>query len=281
MRATAHPARAMATDGNTTKVESPPARRVLICFGPTGLDRPALQVAAGLAAGLRATLAGLYVEDEQLQRVAALPFTQELNLLSARIGGFSTEDLQRAQRQQTVQLRRLLAALAEPLSLAWTIDVVRGDFRAIVEQAASANDLLVLARPQFAPPPISGPDARELHPAGLARHTIGVLDDASPSAQRALSAALALKRASGNELVILIAAGDATSFTARCTELRHQLGGVRARLQRIDSGDRNTAVKSALAWGATALILPHAIGAQYSPEKKTPAETTCLQILVS
>lgn len=281
MRAIVHPARAMATEGNTTKVEGRPARRVLICVGPTGLDRPALQVAAGLAAGLRATLAGLYVEDEQLQRVAALPFTQELNLRSARIGGFSVGDLQRAQRQQAMQLRRLFAALAEPLSLPWTVDVVRGDLRAIVQEAASANELLVVARPQFTPSPTSGPDPRELLPARLSRHTIAVLDDNSPSAGRALAAALALKRAWGNALVVLIPASDSAEFTARSAEVRRRLVGVPARLEPIGAGDRITATRSALACGATALMLPHAVGAPATAIAPVPGAEACLQVLIA
>lgn len=238
------------------------ARRVLVCVGAAGIDTPALQVAAGLALGLRATLAGLYVEDDQLLRVAALPFTREFSFISARAHDFSTADLKRSQRVQAEQLRRMLAALADPLSLAWTLDIAQGELQAAAYAQAAASDLMVVCRPQFLPPQEGAKPAgtRRIHPAGLVRHPVAVLYDGSAAAERALHAALSLVRITGSELVVLIAAEDHGAFLRRKEGAQRLLGEVRARLHRVPAGDWPAALQAALTHGATALVRPRGNG---------------------
>jgi len=233
-------------------------RRVVVCIGAAGVDNPALQLAAGLALGLRATLAGMYVEDEQLRRMAALPFTREFGFVSACARDFSSTDLKRSQQVQIGQLRRLLAALAEPLALVWTLDVIQGELQAAPFTHATDSDLMVMGRPQLTPAPGSSTAsrARQLHPAALARHPIAVLHDGSDAGRRALQTALSLVRITGSELIVLIAANDAETFQQRQADTAGGLGTARARIRRIPATDLAAAMQAAVTHGATALIRP-------------------------
>jgi len=233
-------------------------RRVIVCVGAAGVDNPALQLAAGLALGLRATLAGMYVEDEQLRRVAALPFTREFGFMSACARDFSTADLRRSQQVQAEQLRRLLAALAEPLALAWTLDIIQGESQAAPFAHATDSDLMVMGRPQLTPAPGSSAAsrARQLHPAALAHRPVAVLHDGTPAGRRALQTALSLVRITGSELIVLIAANDAATFRQHEADAAGGLGTVRARIRRIPATDLAAAMQAAVTHGATALIRP-------------------------
>ena len=252
---------ALTHEGERGDLDRPPAaqvKRVLVCVDAAGIDTPALQVAAGLALGLRATLAGLYVEDEQLLRVAALPFTREVSLISASARDFSIDDLKRSQRAQAEHLRRMLAALADPLSLTWTLDIIQGKLQAATYAQASADDLMVMGRPQFMPSQDRGTPAgsRHLHPSALARHPVAVLYDGSQAGERALQAALSLVRITGSELVVLDAAENPAASPRREANLQHRVGVLRGRLHRVPAGDWPAAIRTAVAHGATALVRP-------------------------
>ena len=237
---------------------------MLVCIGAAGIETPALQMAAALALGVRATLAGLYVEDDQLLRVAALPFTREFSFFSAHARNFSIADLKHSQRAQAQQLRRMFAALAGQLSLTWTLDIIQGELQAATFAQAAASDLMVLSRPQFLPLPDSGVSAgtRQIHPTALVRHPVAVLYDGSPAADRALHAALSLVRVTGSELVVLVAADDRAAFLRNKEDAQGQLGAARARLHQIPAGDWPAALQAVLAHGAIALVRPRSNGHQ-------------------
>ena len=57
-------------------------KRILIALDPSRRGQSALQAAAHLAAGTGAELAGLFVEDINLLRLAGLPFARELGMLA-------------------------------------------------------------------------------------------------------------------------------------------------------------------------------------------------------
>lgn len=263
--------------------ESARIRRVVVCVGAAGVDAPALQLAAGLALGLRATLAGMYVEDEQLRRVAALPFTREIGFVSACAREFSSTDLKRSQQVQAGQLRRLLAALAEPLALAWTLDVIQGELEAAPFTHASDSDLMVLGRPQLPPLPASSAAsrARQLHPAALARHPVAVLHDGSAAGRRALQAALSLVRITGSELIVLVAGSDAATLRQCQDDLAAAPATVRIRIQNLPAGDLRAAMQAALALGAIALLRPRRPGEKPGPLPGiAPAVPACSLVLI-
>ena len=107
--------------------EAEKVRRIVMALDTASSVLPAIEAAAGLALGLNAELAGLFIEDERLLRFAGLPFAREFGFASARARPLAPAAVEHALRAQAEQLRRLLAATAERLSLAWTLEVVRGE----------------------------------------------------------------------------------------------------------------------------------------------------------
>lgn len=198
--------------------EAEKVRRIVMALDTASSPLPAIEAAAGLALGLHAELAGLFIEDERLLRSAGLPFAREFGLASARARPMAPAAVQRALRAQAEQLRRLLAATAERLSLAWTLEIVRGEVPRSVLVHASGSDLLVLGRSEYAWPGTSRrADPAQRFPA-LAAHPVAVVFDGSATAQRALSIGSTLAGVTGSELTVLIPITGAQTFN----ELRQQ-----------------------------------------------------------
>jgi len=193
-------------------------RRIVMALDTASSALPAIEAAAGLALGLNAELVGLFIEDERLLRFAGLPFAREFGLASARARPLAPAAVEHALRAQAEQLRRQLAVIAERLSLAWTLEIVRGEvLRSALVHAGSA-DLLVLGRSEYAWPGASRrADPAQRFPA-LAAHPVAVVFDGSATARRALSIGHTLAGVTGSELTVLIPVTGAQNFN----ELRQQ-----------------------------------------------------------
>jgi hypothetical protein len=192
--------------------ETAKVRRIVMVLDTASSILPAIEAAAGLALGLDAQLTGLFIEDERLLRFAGLPFAREFGFASARARPLAPADVEQALRAQAEQLRRLLAATAERLSLAWTLEVVRGEVPRSVLTRAGASDLLVLGRSEYSWPGAT----RRIDPAqrfpALAARPVAVVFDGSATALRALSIGNTLAGVTRSELTVLIPVTGTETF---------------------------------------------------------------------
>lgn len=121
-------------------------KRLLMVFDPSSGSTPSLAAAAGLAARLRAELEILFVQDTDLlslsEHAAARPAGEE-----GRFGlGASRAELEASVAALERQLRREAAALAGPLSLAWSFRSARASLQTEIPAAAEGADLVILER---------------------------------------------------------------------------------------------------------------------------------------
>lgn len=98
--------------------------RVLVALDAASENRAAIGAAARLAARWKAHLHGVFVEDDDLIRLANLPFARQVTL------GFGVEPLtsQHAERQMRVfaeRARQDLAASARRHGVEWSFEIVR------------------------------------------------------------------------------------------------------------------------------------------------------------
>lgn len=205
--------------------EAGEVRRIVMALDTASSVLPAIETAAGLALGLNAELAGLFIEDERLLRFAGLPFAREFGFASARPRALAPAAVEQALRAQAEQLRRLLAATAERLSLAWTLEVVRGEVPRSVLAWAEASDLLVLGRSEYSWP---GATPRRIDPAqrfpALAARPVAVVFDGSAAALRALSIGKTLAGVTGSALIVLIPVTGTETFNELRQRATQHLG---------------------------------------------------------
>jgi hypothetical protein len=198
--------------------------RIVVAFDATPLEALALDAAAALASALDAELAGIYVEDTNLARIAAFPFVREYGAASAAPRSIAARDMEHALRYQAARHREELAALAAALRLRWSFQVVRGRSLAAVIEQTREPDVVVIGKAG------RGVAARSLTLAEFGRslgrrtgggaerfrqlglHSVAALFDGTPKGWRALAAAHAVAAIAGARLALLVLASDGREF---------------------------------------------------------------------
>jgi predicted phosphoribosyltransferase len=185
--------------------------RIVVAFDTASQVAPVIETGAALAAGLHAMLDALFVEDERLLRLAALPFAHELGFPSARLRRIEAADVERGLRGQIEEVRQQLAATAAALDLPWQLNVLRGDVLRTAFGYASVADILVLGRSVAAAMPEVGRAPGTRFPSLRGRPVLALFDGSAAGAQ-ALAAAQALARVAPGALVVLIPASRPEAF---------------------------------------------------------------------
>lgn len=121
--------------------DAPPQPRIVVAVDASTASLLALELAADLAAALRTSLAGLYVEEEDLLHAAGLPFVREVRAQSGRAAPFTADDLERHWRALASDARNALTRAAEARQLAWSFEVVRGRTVQVMSEAARSARL--------------------------------------------------------------------------------------------------------------------------------------------
>ena len=114
--------------------------RIVVALDAVSENRAAIAAAARLAARWHAPLHGVFVEDEDLFRLANLPFARQV-MFGGRVEPF---DLQQATRQTRVfieRARRQLAAAAARRGIEWSFEIAHGASSGGV--ATASGDFLV------------------------------------------------------------------------------------------------------------------------------------------
>ena len=121
-------------------------KRILVAIDASPHSLAALEAAVALAVRFQAELSGLFVEDENLLRLADLPFVQEVGLFSATRRRINGKELERQIRVQSRRVRRVFAVTTQRAQVTWSFRVVRGSVLSEVLTAASEADVLVLGQ---------------------------------------------------------------------------------------------------------------------------------------
>jgi len=199
-------------------------RRIVVGLEDAPHSRPALAAAAALAEELDAELAALFVENEELHRLAALPFARELGLATAAARRIDAAGLQRALDRQAREARAILAAFAEPRALRWSMRVTRGTVAAELPAAAGEEDLTVAGLPRWSPEAMrfarGAPATLVVLPQGIApRGPLAGICPVAVAPARALALLSPLSRAVGDGLTLLVLARSVAAARDWCATM--------------------------------------------------------------
>jgi hypothetical protein len=225
--------------------------RVVVALDATSENRAAIETAARLAARWKAHLHGVFVEDDDLMRLARLPFARQVTF------GFGVEalNLQQARRQMHAFAQRTrteLAAAARRHHVEWSFEIVH-DAAASRIGGAEVTDFLVFGT---ATRPIGGhfrvecrwwsvvePGASSLllaHRDWREGTVVAVLDDQGPATERLVAVAAQLAEAAGGGLT-LICPPELTSEPGFSAWLDSRLAGLPVKAE-IDIAPDGSAV---------------------------------------
>ena len=127
-------------------ISLPAIRRVLVALDATDAGSAALEAAVALAAHMEAELAGIFVENEDLLRFAALPFTRETGVPSASSRRLDSTDVERLLKSRAALAEAALVRAAASRRLRWSFSIRRGRVMPELLADADSEDLLTLAR---------------------------------------------------------------------------------------------------------------------------------------
>jgi nucleotide-binding universal stress UspA family protein len=120
--------------------------RVLALLDASRPSLAALQAAVELAATRHAELLALFVEDVNLLRSAAFPFTRELGGLTGMPRPFDPDAVEDWLRRQTEKVHAALQVAVQGRSIRHSLRVTRGQVVTEALAVATRRDLLVLGR---------------------------------------------------------------------------------------------------------------------------------------
>jgi len=167
-----------------------------------------LDIAASLAAELEVELAGFFIEDQNLLRAAALPFTRDVGVVSGTSRPMRLKEVERALRSQAQALKSSLAATAGQSRLRWSFTTVAGAGIAPMLDVAIKPNLTVLApRRAFLVARTVSPRSLDAH-MGSAGACVGVVYDRSREALDAVRLAALIARSRAAPLVVIGAAAE-------------------------------------------------------------------------
>jgi hypothetical protein len=189
-----------------------PVERVVVALDATSENRAAIGTAARLAARWKARLHGLFVEDEDLIRLAHLPFARQVTL-GVGVEPLTLQQARRETRVYAERTRQDLAASAARHGVEWSFEIVRDP----APITASAGDFFVACTTTR---PIGGHfrvecrwwNAVEVSPAArLLAHGAGdphgavaaLLRGQGPASERLIDAAVRLAEANDARLAVI------------------------------------------------------------------------------
>lgn len=231
-------------------------QRILVALDASRQSQVALDAAAALAEWSGAELHGIYVEDIDLIRLAALPVGQEIGL-TASPQPIESQQVARRLSYGATEARRSLAETANRRRVRWRFRVERGNVPATILQAAGEVDIVAVGRAGAGRvgPGALGSTARALatQPSRsvivvqtplAAGQTVVTIYDGSASCARAVDAAANLCVQMKGRLVVLISTPatadrehevDMSRLPAEASDLVKRFG-IQATVRPVDVG---------------------------------------------
>lgn len=195
--------------------EKPTVERIVVALDASSNSLAALRAAAQLAAQLQAELQGLFVEDANLLRLCALPFGQEVGLVSGAARRLDSRNLERQLRALALSLQQAMARVADPMRVRWSFQVTRGNVVDELLAAAENAQLLSLgAHPRTPGSPLGAAAATVIERArqpvlllgreGRLTRPFTLVYTGSERAERALQLAIHLAQRTDGQLTVVL-----------------------------------------------------------------------------
>ncbi len=166
-----------------TQTDKTTLKRILVALDESPPGLAALEVATHLASQLHADLQALFVEDDNLLKLAGLPFSHEIDFTSAVARPLDRSAVEQIFRTKANQIREAIATTAHRASVRWSFQVTRGRVTAEALAAAREMDAVVMGRESSPLKSFADATARG------DRNTIVVVYDGSPGGRRVLEIA--------------------------------------------------------------------------------------------
>ncbi|MGE0224535.1 MAG: hypothetical protein AB7F35_17810 [Acetobacteraceae bacterium] len=119
-------------------------RRLILELGQAPADDATMRLAADFARGLGLDLHGLFIQDEALLHLAALPFAREIRLPSHVWQKVDTARMEAELQHAADAARRRLGNVVEALGVQAAFEVIRGEPHLCIAGVCTPADIIVI-----------------------------------------------------------------------------------------------------------------------------------------
>jgi nucleotide-binding universal stress UspA family protein len=119
-------------------------RNIALALDCSTLNRVALETAVNLAAATGAKLRAVFIEDECLYSLAAMPFAREISFSGKRTRSFSSEQISLEIKKSADAARTAVAAAAGRARVKWAFDTTRGQLDDALARVGDTAEILAL-----------------------------------------------------------------------------------------------------------------------------------------
>lgn len=195
------------------KPNSTPQKRIIVALDSSNRGAFALAAASRLASEWSAELRGLFIEDPNLLRLAALPCTSEIDSTSGILRILNTSSIARALERRAVRARQEIVEAAQRTRLDWSFRILQTTMFEAISTAWRDAELVLIGRDAASYADTAGAE------------WIMVVDEGTDADSRIVSTAMHLARDSSSGIIRLLTENGARprgpqppidSVTQRC-----------------------------------------------------------------
>jgi len=265
-------------------------RRVVVALDASSAFAPTIEMAASVAAAWGAALHVLFVEDEGLHRVAGMPFTQQVDALTAARLPLDAIALDAQSSALARRVRRELARIAGAYALSWSFDATRARIDSNTISLADGELLTVALAARRIGQVLRLPSlwhdalAHVRHPLLLiperpdAEGPIAVLYDAVADGRRALEASIRIARKTRRPLIVVVKTELTQAHRAEMGQLMRS-NAIEPRVLQL-AGAPRTALHSVVASEHVTLCIVDRAGTEWPETQTTIALTPSSALLL-
>ena len=171
------------------------SKSILIVFDAAGCAPLSLHAAADLAAGLRAGISALYVEDINLMKAVDLPFTREISLHTAEISHIDSSMMEQKFRAAAQGIKKQIEEIAVTRSLSISFSSIRGQVTQVIRERAEEVIMVMI------PAVYSSNGRKRLQ--RLKDKVVMIYDDINEACDKTLDIALSQASKENHQLVVI------------------------------------------------------------------------------
>ena len=259
-----------------TRTPDSVTRQIAVILGTSGSGQAVLNVLQQLLGrDAPIELHGLFIEDVDLQRAAALPFAKELCRLTLSVREIPNTGFDRTVALRMRSARHALEELARRMGVSHTFRNIQGSTASLLRDTAHSADITVFEPWRKLP----APAVRRFAPGRLAPRRIVVVIDDVTSADEALLIASRLVEDNAERMTVLLRAENPTELQALEHMVRELLPGRLAPRRIVVVIDDVTSADEALLI-ASRLVENHAERMTVLLRAENPTELQALEHMV-
>lgn len=171
-------------------------KNILVVFDAAGYTPGSLRTLIELAAGLKAGIRALYVEDDNLLNAVSLPFTREISMHTAEISSTDATMMMQKFHADAASIKKEIEQIAITRRVALSFSSMRGQKTQVVRSRTEEVNMVLI-------PAVYSSNSRKIQH-DLKHEVVMIYDDERSSCDKALAIAVSQAAKKNHKLFVIV-----------------------------------------------------------------------------